>query len=57
MTMVMKQWLDTQLVDPEEEKIQTNKPEQTNEETTMVSWDWVPTLGLSEDESFEKIQV
>ena len=29
----------------------------TNEETTMVLWDWAPTLGLSEDEPTEEIQV
>ena len=31
--------------------------EQTNEETTMVLWDWAPTLGISEDEPTEEIQV
>ena len=31
--------------------------EQTNEETTMVLWDWAPTLRLSEDEAAEEIQV
>ena len=34
-----------------------NEIEQTNKETTMVLWDWVPTLGLSEDEPTEEIQV
>ena len=57
MTLVMNHLLDTQLTDPEEEQAQTNKPEQTNEETTMVLWDWAPTLGLSEDEPTEEIQV
>ena len=57
MNLVMKQWLDTQVTDLEEEKTQTNEPEQTNEETTMVLWDWAPTLGLSEDEPTEEIQV
>ena len=57
MTWVINHWLDTHLVDIEEEKTQNNNTEQTNEETTMVSWDWAPTLGLSEDESTEEIQV
>ena len=57
MTWVINHWLDTQLADIEEEKTQNNNPEQTNKETTMVSWDWAPTLGLSEDESTEDIQV
>ena len=28
-----------------------------NEETTMVLWDWAPTLGLNEEEPTEDIQV
>ena len=50
MTLVMNQLLDTQLADLEEERSQTNEPIETNEETTMVLWDWAPTLGLNEDE-------
>ena len=57
MTLVMNQLLYTQLEDPEEEQAQTNEPEQTNEETTMVLWDWAPTLWLIEDEPTEEIQV
>ena len=57
MTLVMNQLLYTLLEDPEEEQAQTNEPEQTNEETTMVLWDWAPNLGLSEDEPTKKIQV
>ena len=54
MTLLMNQLLDAQLVDPEEEESQTNEPEQTNEETTMVLWDWAPTLGISGDEPIEE---
>ena len=57
MTLVMNHLLDTQLADPKEEKAQTNNPKQINKETIMVSWDWEPTLVLSEDESTEEIQV
>ena len=39
MTLVMNQLLDAQLANPEEEEAQTNEPEKTNEETTMVLWD------------------
>ena len=53
----MNHLLYTQLEDTKKEQSQTNNLEQTNEETTMVSWDWEPTLGLSEDESIEEIQV
>ena len=53
----MNKLLDTHLVDPEEDQAQTNKPKQTNEETTMVLWDQEPTLGLSEDEPTKEIQV
>ena len=49
MTLVMNKLLDTQLADPEEEQTQTNDREQKNEESTIVLWDWEPTLGLSED--------
>ena len=57
MTLVMNQLLDAQLADPEKEEAQTIEPEKTSEETTMVLWDWAPTLGLSEDEPTEEIQV
>ena len=53
----MNQLLDAQLANPEEEEDQTNEPEDTTEETTMVLWDWAPTLGLSEEEKTEEIQV
>ena len=57
MTLVMNQLLDTQLEDPEEQQAQTNEPVQKNKETTMVLWDWEPTLGLSGDEPTEASQV
>ena len=53
----MNQLLAAQLVDPEEEKDQTNNPVETIEETTMVLWDWAPTLGLDEDEQSEEVQI
>ena len=53
----MNHLLYTHLADPKEEQPQTNKPKQINKETIMVSWDWEPTLVLSEDESTEEIQV
>ena len=56
-TLVMNKLLDTQLVDPKEEQSQTNMPKKTNEETTMVLWDWEPTLWLSEDEPTEEIKM
>ena len=57
MTFVMNQLLDAHLADLEEEEDQTNQPKETNEETTMVLWDWAPTLGLNEDEHSEEDQV
>ena len=57
MTLLMNQLLDTQIIDREKEKAQTNEQEQTIEETTMVLWDWEPTLGLGEDEPIEEIQM
>ena len=43
--------LDAQVIDPEEDQI--NEQEESNEETTMVLWDWAPTLGLSEEDQTE----
>ena len=57
MTLVMNQLLDSQLTEPKEEEDQTNEPEETNEETMMVLWDWATTMGLSEEEHTEEIQV
>ena len=57
MTLVMNHLLDTQLADPKEQQAQINNPEQTKEESTMVLWDWEPTLGLNEDEPTKEIQV
>ena len=53
----MNQLLDAWLANPEEEEGQTNDPKETNEETTMILWDWAPTLGLNEDEKNEEVQV
>ena len=53
----MNQLFDTQMEDPEEEQDQTNNPVETTEETTMVLWDWEPTLGWDEDEKSEEVQV
>ena len=57
MTLVMNQLLDSQLIETEVEEDQTNEPEETNEETTTVLWDWAPTLGMNEEEPIEEIQV
>ena len=40
-----------------QEEEQTNKLEETREETTMVLWDCMPTLGLNEEEYTEEIQM
>ena len=57
MTLVMNQMLDAQLSKPEAEEKQTEEPEETTNETTMVLWDWVPTLGADEEESTEEVQI
>ena len=58
MTLVMNQLLDSQLTDSEVEEDQINEPKETNEETTMVLWDWTPTLGLREEEQKKyKVQI
>ena len=57
MALVINKLLDAQLTEPEMEKDQTNQTKEKNEETTMVLWDFVPTLGLNEEEPIEEIQV
>ena len=53
MTLVMNQFLDSQLTELEVEEDQTNELEEANEVTTMVLWNWKPTLGLSKEEHNE----
>ena len=57
MNLVMHQFLDAQLVESEVEEYQTNEPKEMNDETTMVLWDWVPALGMNEEEPTKEIQV
>ena len=46
MTLVMNQILDAKLTELEVEEEKTNEPEETHE-TTMVLWDYGPTLGIN----------
>ena len=55
MILVTNHLLDAQLIEPKVEEDQKNDLEETNEETTMVLWDWAPTLGLSEEEQTKEI--
>ena len=43
--------------EPEVEENQTNEPEETTEETTMVLWDWAPIPGLDEEEPTKEVQM
>ena len=57
MNLVANQLLDVQLTEPEvkeEKKIET---ETTSEETAMVLWDCITTLGLEEEQPIEEIQL
>ena len=57
MNLVVNQLLDVQLIElevKEEKEIETGT---TSEETTMVLWDCITTLGLEEEESTEEIQL
>ena len=56
MTLVMNQILDAQIIEPEVKYEEGTKPEETHE-TTMVLWDFAPTLGLDEEEPTEEIQL
>ena len=52
----MNQLLDAQITEHEVEEGKTNEPEETHG-TTMVVWDYAPTLGLDEEEPTAKIQL
>ena len=53
----MNQLLEAQLTNLEGEEYQTNEQEETTKETTMVLWDWAPTLELNKEEQAKEIQV
>ena len=57
MTLVMNQLLDAKLTELEVEEEKANESEETHEETTMVLWDCVPTLGLNGEDPTEDIQL
>ena len=52
MNLVVNQLLELEV--KEEKEIETGT---TSEETTMVLWDCITTLGLEEEESTEEIQL
>ena len=49
MILVVNQLLDVQLTEPEVKEEKEIEIETTSEETTMVLWDCITTLGLEED--------
>ena len=57
MSFMMNRLLNARLEESDIEEDQTNEQEETNEETKMVLWDWVPTLGMNEEEPNKDIQV
>ena len=57
MTLFMNQLLDSKLTDHVVEKEKSYEPEEAPEETTMVMWDCMSTLGLDEEEPTEEVQL
>ena len=55
MNLVVNQLLDVQLTKPEVKEEKEIETEATSEETTMVLWDCMTTLGLEEEESTKEI--
>ena len=51
MNLVMNQFLDVQLTQPEVKEEKEVETETTSEESTMLLWDCMTTLGLEEEES------
>ena len=54
MTLVMNQILDDQIIEPKVKEEKTNELEAAHE-TTMVLWDYAPTLGLEDEEPMVEI--
>ena len=46
--LVMNQLLDSKLIESVAKEEKTHESEEAPEETTMVSWDCAPMLGLEE---------
>ena len=53
----MNRLVDVQLTEPEVKEEKEIQTEATSEETTMVLWDCMTTLGLEEEEPTEEIQI
>ena len=54
MNLVVNKLLEVQLIEPkskEEKEVETGR---TSEETTMVWWDYMTTLGLEEEETTDE---
>ena len=57
MNLVVNQLLDVQLIEPEVKGEKETEKETNLEETTLVLWDCITTLGLEEEEPTEEIQL
>jgi len=57
MNLVVNQLLDVQLIELEVKEEKEIETETTSEETNMVLWDCMTTLGLEEEETTEEIQL
>ena len=57
MNLVVNHLLDVQLIEPEDKEEKEIETKETSEETTMVLWDCMTTLGLEEEEPTEEIQL
>ena len=57
MNLVVNQLLDVQLIEPEVKEEKEIETKSTLEETTMVLWDCMTTLGLEEEETTDEIQL
>ena len=53
MNLVVNQRLDVQLIEPKVKEEKETEKETTSEDTTMVLWDCITTLGLEEQEHTE----
>ena len=54
MNLVMNKLLEVQLTELESKEEKEFETKKTSEETTMVLWEWMTTLGLDEEETTDE---
>ena len=56
MTLVKNQLLDSKLIETEEEKWKDHEPIETQEEDTLVLWDYVSMFNIKDEDLTNKVE-